>query len=301
MTYFTSHIERYRERFPLPVTASFKMPPDNVLQSSDEQALRACSQSDIISLQKVLRSFRDKSAAGATGDQPEMTSSLTAKMLDITIGAENVEMVDLILRTFPTTIITENLLALTIKTQSIPLYSTLLAHDPNIVNMEFYDGRDNQINRATVMRAPTAYLQYLLSCGVDPHPALTISPLVLLALPWQTDAVAKCEMLLQHGVRIDGTGALAAAARDGKTDLLETLLKHGADVNCVIQDTTPDRTWCPLHEAVEGGHRRIVEVLLASGVDSDILDNKGRTAMMIAKEKGDVEIIELLEAAVDRT
>ena len=165
--------------------------------------------------------------------------------------------------------------------------------------MDFYDGRDNQINRATVMRAPTAYLQYLLSCGVDPHPALTISPLVLLAVPWQTDVVAKCEILLQHGVRIDGTGALAAAAGDGKTDLLVTLLKHGADVNYVIQDTTPDRTWCPLHEAVEGGHRRIVEVLLDAGVDNDILDNKGRTAMMIAKEKGDVEIVELLEAVVD--
>jgi ankyrin repeat protein len=48
--------------------------------------------------------------------------------------------------------------------------------------------------------------------------------------------------------------------------------------------------------AAMSGHREKVQLLIAAGADVNARDNCGRTALMIAKEMGHIEIVQLLRA-----
>ncbi|RYG26484.1 hypothetical protein EON82_03115 [bacterium] len=79
---------------------------------------------------------------------------------------------------------------------------------------------------------------------------------------------------------------------------LRLLLDAGADPNM------PSDRGTPLHEAVEGdwGSPTSVRVLLEAGADPNAADREGRTPLMIAADKGEVECIRLLLAGgADRT
>jgi hypothetical protein len=50
-----------------------------------------------------------------------------------------------------------------------------------------------------------------------------------------------------------------------------------------------------LHEAAEKGSREIVELLLKAGADPSAVDQDGKTPLQIAREKGHIELISLLK------
>ena len=70
---------------------------------------------------------------------------------------------------------------------------------------------------------------------------------------------------------------LQYAVENGKKEMAESLLAHGAQVNA--QDDT-GRT--ALHLAVSHGSSPMVEMLLAHGADVNLKDNQGNTAMDLA-------------------
>ncbi len=83
---------------------------------------------------------------------------------------------------------------------------------------------------------------------------------------------------------------LSLAAMKGYTEIVATLLTHGATVNA----TGPSgRT--PLHWAALKGYLDIVQLLLAHGADIHIRDELGRTPVDWAKERGQREIVVCLE------
>jgi ankyrin repeat protein len=47
--------------------------------------------------------------------------------------------------------------------------------------------------------------------------------------------------------------------------------------------------------AVEMGHPEVAEYLLKAGADVSVADKEGKTALQIAREKGDAKTISLLE------
>lgn len=93
--------------------------------------------------------------------------------------------------------------------------------------------------------------------------------------------------LLRHGAdprlqSCDAITALGCAAMHGKCEAIELLLSAGANAN--------DRTYgggTPLHLAVAMGMTDAAELLIKHGADVNARDARGRSALMVAKERGE--------------
>lgn len=108
------------------------------------------------------------------------------------------------------------------------------------------------------------------------------------------------DLFLAHGATVNdkdsynGTGAIRAAHR-GYARIVDRLIVAGVDVDHVNR-----LGWTALLEAVilgdgEEAHQAVVRRLLAAGADRSIRDPQGRTALDIARERGQDEIVVLLE------
>jgi ankyrin repeat protein len=102
------------------------------------------------------------------------------------------------------------------------------------------------------------------------------------------------KLLIKHGAQIHGSGALGAAASQGKVEAVKYLLEQGAEPNDGGSGPFPFHA---LHSSVAKEHREIVNLLLEYGADPRIEDGKEQTALIIGLKKGDEEIIRILETA----
>jgi ankyrin repeat protein len=94
-------------------------------------------------------------------------------------------------------------------------------------------------------------------------------------------APATARLLLERGADADG-GALHAAAAGARLELVQLLLRAGADVD----RRDPDTGCVPLHAAVTGGREQaqeVVEALLAAGADVNATTNDGASALDISR------------------
>jgi ankyrin repeat protein len=73
--------------------------------------------------------------------------------------------------------------------------------------------------------------------------------------------------------------------------VVELLLEKGVDIN--IHRNHYNAT--PLQIAVSKGFKNMAAMLLDRGADMNIRDSKGRTALALARKRGNREMIELLE------
>ena len=116
---------------------------------------------------------------------------------------------------------------------------------------------------------------------------------------------------------------LIAAASMGMLELVQSLIKRGADPNarpvvdqtalykaaehghidvvkylspCTPKNILASCAWTPLHVAAVSGHYHVVGHLLEAGFDRDAQDEVGRTALAISVEAGKSEVIKLLLA-----
>ena len=86
--------------------------------------------------------------------------------------------------------------------------------------------------------------------------------------------------------------ALMLASRGGHIDVMTYLLDEKASFSL----TDKISGFTALHFAVLKGHMDAVQLLLARGADPEASSNDGRSALSIAKEKGFLDIIPLLES-----
>jgi len=115
----------------------------------------------------------------------------------------------------------------------------------------------------------------------------------LLKASWngQKDVV---ELLLKAGADVnaiteDGWTPLMMAS-NGQKDVVELLLKAGADVNAITEDG-----WTPLMRASWYGHKDIIELLLLAGADVNAIAKDGRTPLMWASAYGHKDLVDLLK------
>jgi len=135
-------------------------------------------------------------------------------------------------------------------------------------------------------------------CAEDPHWAQEkgITPLHMAAF---NGDLAKVKKLLQdkstniNATDIYGWIPLHDAVAGGHTKIVKLLLAAGAHINA--QDI--EEAYTPLHEAARMNHKDIVQVLLAAGADATIRDAGNQTALDIAQDYEFQDIVDILTAA----
>jgi ankyrin repeat protein len=182
--------------------------------------------------------------------------------------------------------------------QNNAVMEALISADPGIVNSDLlrYAGRPL---RHALKLGKTGIVATLLKHGADPKLAESESSyggndasLLCLAAKWPGPHMT--EVLLQHGVDVNRSGALHMAAEHGALDTMRLLMEHGADVDELLpRDTLAVHevgdlwaSWTPLHFAASGGQVDAMKLLKSNGARSaDVKDISGKTPTQLLEEQ----------------
>ena len=141
-----------------------------------------------------------------------------------------------------------------------------------------------------------------LEHGADPNLNLYEEHKSILAATAELASLEMVTLLVENGAHVKGSGAIVMAAEEGKLDVVEYLLDHGADIDEIgIEHPTDPRykedMGSALHRAVNAGHRDVVEYLIKQGANLNLKDEMERTPMDLARTRKDEVIENLLEDA----
>ena len=229
------------------------------------------------------------------GDTAQIRSLLSARQeppsetiiqnaLTIAAKSSHLEVVELLLNQYPSVPLNEELARGAVNTGSILIFSTLLTHDPSIINMQF-DHRGTPLIVACMGRQNVSYLAFLLKAGADPNqdPDAAAYPLALVAALYTDPGVI--DLLLSYDAKIKHSGAIAAAARRGNERMLKRLLERGARIE--DDDTGVASGSSPLHIAVKAGHLGVVRILVQHSADTTLRDATGATVLDVIRRMRD--------------
>lgn len=151
-----------------------------------------------------------------------------------------------------------------------------------------------------------AVAELLLAAGADPNIAgrSGISPIGAAAYTGNVDLV---KLFLENGAdprTLDATGktAMIYAAGRGFKSVVTVLIERGVDVNAVGGHGLTPLMWAAGHSDETGAAdvKETIEHLAAKGAHLDDVDDRGKTALMIAAELGHTTAVEaLLKAGAD--
>lgn len=113
-----------------------------------------------------------------------------------------------------------------------------------------------------------------------------------------TGKLRLAEMLLErenmpraniNAVEVREKTSLHIAAAHDRDDIVEMLLKHGADVNA-----KSDGGWTPLHNACEKGSEKIARLLLSAGAEINAKLLNGMSPLHLAAQGGHISVVRCL-------
>jgi ankyrin repeat protein len=138
----------------------------------------------------------------------------------------------------------------------------------------------------------------------DGNAHLSVDEKALIKAAKETGDAAEVRRLLAAGVGVDirdghnmpaDQTPLMLAAKNGFLEIVQILLAAGGSVAAVDKragEIEGDHT--PLHYAVEGQNRAVVEAILNAGADVNALTSGGSTPLNAAIARGNLELVQLL-------
>eukprot|EP01111_Echinosteliopsis_oligospora_P011001 TRINITY_DN3525_c0_g1_i1.p1 TRINITY_DN3525_c0_g1~~TRINITY_DN3525_c0_g1_i1.p1 ORF type:complete len:328 (+),score=67.78 TRINITY_DN3525_c0_g1_i1:65-1048(+) len=181
--------------------------------------------------------------------------------------------------------------------------------DPSLTHVFTQDKAGVSPLHLAVSRGKEEAVEILLKAGCDPNvkdkkPQIRLTP-IQLAVRSPKPSIKIIESLIQAGADVnseatDKTTPLFIAVRSGNVDVVQLLLKHGANIN--IQDNPPTSGWTayrvttPLHIAVSAGNEELVKILISHGGNPNLqlMDDVGETLLHVAALMHRKSIAELL-------
>ena len=143
------------------------------------------------------------------------------------------------------------------------------------------------------------FAQTLLAAGADVNEAAVNGVTPLMATAYTGDADMTRALLARGAdpLPVDriGKNAITYAAGEGHADVLHMLLAKGVDPNAVYRNDLTALMW-----AAGYGRTEVVRVLLDAGARVDRRDDRGKSALDIAREQRQDATVALLEAAAAR-
>ncbi|KAI4209511.1 MAG: hypothetical protein L6R36_009533, partial [Xanthoria steineri] len=102
------------------------------------------------------------------------------------------------------------------------------------------------------------------------------------------------KVLLEHGAKLEETGALIAAAEHGKLEAVKLIFEMRGDQVDLEEETEEglmdprvrDDDGTALYKAAAGGHGEVVDVLIRKGANIGFKDPSGRSVVDIARANG---------------
>jgi ankyrin repeat protein len=161
---------------------------------------------------------------------------------------------------------------------------------------------------SAVMYGEYDFAKWLLEHGhkVNPNEPMYGGCSITSTLCGDQASTEMLRLLLDHGFKLKGYGAAAAAADEGNLEGLKLLLAHGGfDIDEVNMwwyafddddDEPEDSAGSALYRACRQGHLECAQLLLDHGADPKAEDVGGVSCLEIAKDRGHEEIVKLLEA-----
>ena len=178
-----------------------------------------------------------------------------------------------------------------IKNADINIVKLLLKRDADV---DVQDNCGRTVLIFALIRGHLDIAKLLLQHNADPniHDNSGMTPLIFATISGHLNMV---KLLLQHGADPDavydrGMTALAAAVNHNHIDIVNELLQQGADPNLygIYIDNVP---CAPLYFVTS---KEIAKLLLDNGADVNMQDRMwGRTALIYAAKRGDLETVEL--------
>lgn len=169
----------------------------------------------------------------------------------------------------------------TVYSGSTERFQALLDRDSSLVNLQF-DRRGTPLVIACSSRQSVEFLKFLLGAGADPNqdPEAAALPLACVAAFYQDTSAA--DLLLKHGAKMKGSGALETAASRGNEVMVRYFLEHGADRETDSAGISAGVV--ALCGATRCGRPKVVKALLEHGIDSKSKNADGKTALDILEE-----------------
>jgi len=238
--------------------------------------------------------FRLLLGAGAEPEVKDILSKNTPLMYASITGCENIVKLLLQNRVDPNVInrLKQNTLILACKNRNINIVKMLINVKSNL------DQQDK--NGESALFRPSCdgnveMVKILLDAGINPNIQNKdgISTLQFAASYGHYETV---KMLLDYNADPNNIDKkfitpLMIAAENGFVDIVKLLIDNGADTN--LQDLVHKNT--ALMNAVIHEHEEIVYLLIKAATNISLCNLKGKTALMLAKEKFNVKIIKLLK------
>jgi len=173
---------------------------------------------------------------------------------------------------------------------------TLLEKDAGLTNESDENGRTALHYAVKEGQRAAVYVLLEKGAAIDKRDIAGATPLMYAKHLLQGGVAKDIIWMLDHAsdMKLDDKNqtALSRAAFKGDGPTVETLLRCGPGVE--VNGAQSDDLWTPLHLAAEGGHERVVQMLLDNGAVASKPNSMLLTPLHCAAQKGHEQIAKML-------